>query len=110
MFIGRQEMSYHGSQSTAYRKTYRLENALRASDIMGPYSLLDTTEPRAPFGGAPEVDHRTSLQGLHPGGTVEVMKIIIARRIGISRTRERAAPQLLPKDAVMTSSATNQGS
>ena len=92
MYTNREEMSYHGSQSSAWRKTYRLANALRAGEIMGPYALLGTQEPRAPFGGAPEVDQRTSLQGLHPGGTVEVQRVIIARRIGISRTRERAAP------------------
>ena len=31
------------------------------------------------------------LVGAHPAGTVEIQKVIIARRIGISRTRERAA-------------------
>jgi len=92
MYQARQEMSYHGSQSSMYRKLYRLENSLRELEIMGPYALLGTEEPRAPFGGRPEVNQRSSLQGLHPGGTVEVQKVIIARRIGISRTQERAAP------------------
>ena len=92
MYQARQEMSYHGSQSSMYRKTYNLENALRQLDIMGPKALLGTEEPEAPFGGHTEVNQRTSLQGLHPGGTVEVQKVIIARRIGISRTQERAAP------------------
>jgi hypothetical protein len=92
MYQARQEMSYHGSQSSAYRKTYRFENSMRELEIMGPYALLGTDEPRAAFGGAPEVNQRHSLQGLHPGGTVEVQKVIIARRIGISRTQERAAP------------------
>jgi hypothetical protein len=69
-----------------------LENSLRELDIMGPYALLGTDEPMAAFGGSPEVNQRVSLQGLHPGGTVEVQRVIIARRIGISRTRERAAP------------------
>jgi alkylation response protein AidB-like acyl-CoA dehydrogenase len=92
MYQARQEMSYHGSQSSMYGKTYRLDNALRQLDIMGPKALLGTEEPDAPFGGHTEVNQRTSLQGLHPGGTVEVQKVIIARRIGISRTQERAAP------------------
>ena len=92
MYQARQEMSYHGSQSSMYGKTYRLDNALRQLDIMGPKALLGTEEPGAPFGGHTEVNQRTSLQGLHPGGTVEVQKVIIARRIGISRTQERAAP------------------
>ena len=78
MYQARQEMSYHGSQSSMYRKTYNLENALRQLDIMGPKALLGTEEPEAPFGGHTEVNQRTSLQGLHPGGTVEVQKVIIA--------------------------------
>jgi len=92
MYLNRQEMSYHGSQSSMWRKSYNLNNSLRELDIMGPYALLGTNEPGSPFGGAPEVHQRNALQGLHPGGTVEIQKVIIARRIGISRTRERAAP------------------
>jgi hypothetical protein len=37
------------------------------------------------------VYQRSSLTGAHPGGTVEIQKVIIARRMGISRTQERAA-------------------
>ena len=58
---------------------------------MGMYSMLGVDEPRAPFGGQPEVYQRSSLTGAHPGGTIEIQKVIIARRLGISRTRERAA-------------------
>jgi len=91
MYQARQEMSYHGSQADLYRRTFRMRNADRARDIMGMYSLLGVKEPRAPFGGEPEVYQRSSLVGAHPGGTVEIQKVIIARRLGISRTRERAA-------------------
>lgn len=91
MYQSRQEMSYHGSQSDYFRKTFRMRNADRARDIMGMYALLGVDEPRAPFGGQPEVYQRSSLTGAHPGGTLEIQKIIMARRLGISRTRERAA-------------------
>jgi alkylation response protein AidB-like acyl-CoA dehydrogenase len=91
MYQARQEMSYHGSQSDLWRKVFRMTNADRARDIMGMYSLLGIEEPRAPFGGQQEVYQRSSLTGAHPGGTIEVQKVIMARRIGISRTRERAA-------------------
>ena len=91
MYQARQEMSYHGSQSSLYGKTYRMRNADRARNIMGMYSLLGVREPRAPFKGQPEVYQRSSLTGAHPGGTVEVQKVIIARRLSISRTQERAA-------------------
>ncbi len=91
MYQARQEMSYHGSQSSLFGKTFRMRNADRARDIMGMYSLLGVREPRAPFNGQPEVYQRGSLTGAHPGGTVEIQKVIIARRMGISRTQERAA-------------------
>ena len=91
MYRSRQEMTYHGSQTSMFGKLYKIKNADRARDIMGMYSLCGTDEPRAPFGGEPEVYQRGSLVGAHPAGTVEIQKVIIARRIGISRTRERAA-------------------
>ena len=91
MYQARQEMSYHGSQSDLYRKTYRIRNADRARDILGMYSLLGVNDPRAPFGGQPEVYQRSSLTGAHPGGTLEIQKVVMSRRLGISRTRERAA-------------------
>ena len=91
MYHARQEMSYQGSQSSMFGKVYRIDNADRARDIMGMYSLCGISEPRAPFGGQPEVYQRSSLVGAHPAGTIEIQKVIIARRIGISRTRERAA-------------------
>lgn len=91
MYRARQEMTYHGSQTSMFGKLYKIKNADRARDIMGMYSLCGTDEPRAPFGGEPEVYQRGSLVGAHPAGTVEIQKVIIARRIGVSRTRERAA-------------------
>ena len=91
MYQARQEMTYHGSQSDLFRKTFRSRNADRARDIMNMYSLLGVDDPRAPFGGQPEVYQRSSLTGAHPGGTLEDQKLIISRRMGNSRTRARAA-------------------
>ena len=91
MYQSREEMTYHGSQHAMHRKVYRMTNADRARNIMGMYSMLGVGEPRAAFNGQPEVYQRSSLTGAHPGGTIEIQKVIIARRLGISRTRERAA-------------------
>lgn len=91
MYMSREEMSYQGSQTSMFGKVYRIENADRSRDIMGMYAMCGTEEPRAPFGGEPEVYQRSSLVGAHPAGTIEIQKVIISRRIGISRTRERAA-------------------
>ena len=59
---------------------------------MGPYALLDHEDADPVDGGSPEVRQRRNLAWTHPGGTPEIMRLIIARRLGISRTRERAAP------------------
>ncbi len=92
MYQARQEMSYHGSQATLWNKAYNVDNAERTRHIMKLYAMLGVLEPRALFEGRPETYQRSSLTGVHPGGTMEVQKVIIARRIGISRTQERAAP------------------
>ena len=92
MYMARQEMSYHGSQATMWTKIYNVENAERTRHIMKLYAMLGVLEPRALFEGRPETYQRGSLTQVHPGGTIEVQKVIVARRIGISRTQERAAP------------------
>ena len=88
----KQEMTYHGSQQSLWRKEsgIRISDAIR--DVMGPHAMLDFTDPSAPFKGELELHQRESLAAAHPGGTVEVQKVIMARRMGVSRTRERAAP------------------
>ena len=92
MYQGREEMSYHGSQLSAWRKEYGLRNSGRARDVMGLYSVLSGKDQRSPFEGRPEVYQRFSLCAVHPGGTLEIQKLIIARRLGVSKTQERAAP------------------
>ncbi|MBI4298188.1 MAG: acyl-CoA dehydrogenase family protein [Chloroflexi bacterium] len=91
MYQARQELSYHGSQNSLYGREYRIRNANRARDLMGMYSLVGETDPLAPVEGTQEQFQRGSLVGAHPGGAIEVQKVIVARRLGISRTRERAA-------------------
>ena len=91
MYQAREQMSYHGSQQSVFRKVYRITNADRARNIMGMYAMLGVGEPRAAFEGQPEVYQRSSLTSAHPAGTIEIQKVIIARRLGISRTLERAA-------------------
>jgi len=59
---------------------------------MGPYALLNADDKRAPHGGMEEVDQRSSAGQRHAGGSTNIAKVILARRIGISRTKERPAP------------------
>ena len=92
MYQARQEMSYHGSQATMWSKDFGVHNADRARSVMKMTALLGIREPGVAFGGQMEMHQRGSLIWVHPGGTLDVQKVIVARRIGISRTKERAAP------------------
>ena len=92
MYQSKQQMSYHGSQNSLWRKESALRIADATREVLGLTALLDEDDSGAPFGGELENHQRESLVGAHPGGTIEVQKVIIARRLGVSRTRERAAP------------------
>jgi alkylation response protein AidB-like acyl-CoA dehydrogenase len=89
MYSKRMEMSYEGSQSAAWTRESAVRNSRRAQQIVGPYGHLEH-DPRAP--------QRDFVAGVskrlppHAGGTTEIQKTIVARRLGISRTPERAAP------------------
>ena len=92
MYSAGQEMTFHGSQQSMWRR----ESGIRTSDaireVAGLKAMLDFEDSAAPLDGEMEVHQRESLTAAHPGGTIEIQKVIIARRMGISRTRERAAP------------------
>ena len=92
MYVTKQEMTYHGPQSALWRKEFKVRNANREREMLGPEVLLDGADPGAPHEGGAEVRQRRNLAWTHPGGTPEIMRLIMARRLGISRTRERAAP------------------
>ncbi len=88
----KQEMTFHGSQQSLWRKASGIRISDLIRDVLGPHTMLDFTDPSAAFNGELELHQRESLAAAHPGGTVEVQKVIMARRMGVSRTRERAAP------------------
>jgi len=91
MYQSKQEMSYHGSQNSLWRK----ESGIRIGDdireVIGLECLIDVDDPKVRFFGELENHQRESLIRAHPGGTIEIQKVIVARRLGVSRTRERAA-------------------
>ena len=57
---------------------------------LGPCALTD--DPRwGALGGMVENHQRSSIVALHPAGTADIQKVIMARRIGIGRaTKEQA--------------------
>ncbi len=75
-----------------FQRLYTLRNAIRIREVMGLYSLLKGTDPLAPDLGRQEVAQRGRAGQNHAGGSTNIAKVVLARRIGISRTKERAAP------------------
>ncbi len=95
MFNSGQQVTYHGSQNSLLRKDFALKAADRILHVLGPYALA-RDDKWGVLQNKVEHHQRESLVGAHPGGTLEVQKLIMARRLGISRTQERAAPTQAP--------------
>ena len=85
-----QKLAHEGPQSSYYRKTSGLRMSEAILKILGPYAL--TNDPRWDLSdGHMEVFQRSSIVALHPGGTAEIQKVIMSRRLGIGRqVREEA--------------------
>ena len=83
-------ITYEGPQASYYRKVSGLRMSGAILDILGPSAL--TYDPK--WGAAEghiEAHQRSAIVALHPGGTADIQKVIMARRIGIGReVRERA--------------------
>lgn len=85
--------SYGGPQANAWRKLGNRRRAEWMQNILGYYSLV-SDEEYAPEEGHVELFQRSAIMGTHPGGTVEVLKLIMARRIGIGRSSREEAGDL----------------
>jgi len=92
MYSNRMEISYQGNVANVHNREHDLRIVNRVRDVMGMYALLDRNEPGSPYGGSQEVNQRSKAGQRHAGGSTNLAKVILARRIGISRTQERAAP------------------
>ena len=83
-------MTYEGPQSSYMRKTLGLKMSRHILDILGPAAL--TFDPKLGASeGHMEAHSRAGIIAIHPGGTTDIQKVIMARRIGIGReVREKA--------------------
>ena len=83
-------ITYEGPQASYMRKTSGLRMAQAMLDILGPAGLTHDQELGAADGHM-EAHSRAGIVAIHPGGTTDIQKVIMARRIGIGReVRERA--------------------
>jgi alkylation response protein AidB-like acyl-CoA dehydrogenase len=92
MYQNHMEMKGESNAANVFDRLSDLRIAMTVREIMGIYAFLGTKEPGAPHGGAEEVNQRAKAGQRHLGGSNNIAKVILARRIGISRTQERAAP------------------
>ena len=95
MYQNRMEMGYQGNQADVHKRNFCYRNMTRVRDIMGVYTQLNGTDPRAPLAGLPDVASRHSFVSQHGHGSLNISKVQLARRLGISRTQERS-PALPP--------------
>jgi alkylation response protein AidB-like acyl-CoA dehydrogenase len=85
--------SYEGPQLSYCRKMTALDMAETILRAVGPYTL--TNDPEwGPLNGLLEHYQRAAVVGLHPGGTTDIQKVIMSRRIGIGRTVKEQAGRL----------------
>ena len=83
-------ITYEGPQASYFRKMAGLRTANAVLDILGPATLTFDKEWGAGEGDF-EAYQRSAIVAVHPGGTADIQKVIMARRIGIGReVRERA--------------------
>ncbi len=85
-----QPRSYEGPQASLFGKMSGLRIAENILQILGPYAL--TNDARwGLLDGSIELHQRGSIVAVHPGGTADIQKVIMARRIAIGRAvREEA--------------------
>ncbi len=89
----KKERSYGGSQLSLHRKQSGLDMTHHMARAFGYTALLADPAYR-PMDGNLEVQQREGVINTHPGGTMDVQKLIISRRIGIGRTSREEAGQL----------------
>jgi alkylation response protein AidB-like acyl-CoA dehydrogenase len=83
-------ITYEGPQASYMRKTSGLRMSQAMLDILGPAGLTYDPELGAADGHM-EAHSRAGIVAIHPGGTTDIQKVIMARRIGIGReVREKA--------------------
>ena len=84
------EIAYEGPQASYHRKMSGLRQATAILDILGPAALTYDSEWGAAEGHM-EAYQRSAIIAVHPGGTADIQRVIMARRIGIGReVKEKA--------------------
>ena len=89
----RQNLEYYGSQFRYVRRMGGLRNARVMQQVMGYMSLVRDKQ-WSPEDRWIELYMRTAITAVHPGGTQNIDKVIVARRMGIGRSIKEEAGKL----------------
>ena len=84
------EMNWEGPNGRLFNRYLTIRTKARVRDVMGMYAHLNKNDPLAPYNGM--VDYAQEHRSTHAAGSLNINKVIVARGLGISRTRVRAAP------------------
>jgi alkylation response protein AidB-like acyl-CoA dehydrogenase len=82
--------SYEGPQLSYYRKMAGLWMTGAILEAVGP-AALTTDETWGSPDGFLELQQRNGIVAVHPGGTADIQRVSMARRIGIGRAAREAA-------------------
>jgi hypothetical protein len=91
MFKNNITQTFHGSQNMWLGRETRIRTAEDNLELLGPYATT-TDKDWTVLDGRVELAQRGASMATHGAGSYEIDKVIIARRIGLSRTKEVAAP------------------
>jgi alkylation response protein AidB-like acyl-CoA dehydrogenase len=89
----RRPQSYEGSQYSYVRRMNNLRISTLLQRVLG-YGALTNDSARRVLEGYVELFMRSSIIGLHPGGTADIQKLTMARRIGVGRAEREEAGRL----------------
>ena len=90
------EVTYQEAQTRLWERRNALRLAEIVREVVGLYALLDCDDPRAPAEGRFESQQRDSLALHHGTPGVDWESEIIARHLGLERSRKELPAALLP--------------
>jgi alkylation response protein AidB-like acyl-CoA dehydrogenase len=86
--------TYEGSQVTYLKKVTGLWMTREILDALGPEALTNDAE-RGALDGFAEEQQREGIVNMHPGGTTDIHRLIIARRLGLGRRHPEEAGSVI---------------
>lgn len=89
--MNRRPMTYEGPQAYLLEKKAQQWFGNALLDLLGPQALVDDGTRD---GGVLADFQATSILAMHGGGTAEIQKLVMARRIGMGRREAEAAGEL----------------